>query len=230
VRKQDPNDIIHEFRYRVASHLDTWQRLSAVGLSGDLRRAIAVDAFFRMAAAFEAFRSDWHVASLNRDSSTLKRHLGKELATAIKRSGWPGLTNHVTINLPRHPRLEVVREIVDPLGAHLNFGDRWVQRCSQELIASYAGKVAALPAADHSFVRLVISLRNCIAHGSVRASREFNDALAAVDPGVDADLMRGRRLVHPSGIGSYLNAQRAAGRRVELYARRLDGLAAKLSV
>jgi hypothetical protein len=182
------------------------------------------------AIGWESFLSDWHIAAINRDSSAFVTELSKRVEQSLK-DRWPGLAGRVALTIPKHPSLELVNDLIDPTGSNISFGDKdkWLARVNCELVDLYRAAVVALPDRDHLLIRAVVSIRDCIAHRSLRASNAMNDALANLQA-ADSHLRRAQARVTPSGIGAYLFAQAGGIRRVERYHGRLQGIAESLRV
>lgn len=70
-RKRDPDDEVDRFLASVVASLDLWSRTQHALESSDLglRKVASLDAFVRIAVEWEGFRSRWHIAAINRDSS-----------------------------------------------------------------------------------------------------------------------------------------------------------------
>ncbi len=182
VRKQNPSDVVDAFVSTLSESLATWTGLRrAVGESGPLAKQASVDAFLRAAVAFETLRSDWHVAAINRDSSAFKVDLASRVEQSV-RGRWPSLVGRVRIDLPAHPSLSVVRQLLDPLGRNVSLSDAatWKDRAFRELANPYRDRVLALPREDDLLVNGVIAIRDLLVHRSQAASDAMNAALAAL--------------------------------------------------
>ena len=110
----------------------------------------------------------------------------------------------------------------------LGNSNAWQEKARAHLCPRYRDVVLSLPVQDRSLTNAVIAIRNLLAHRSVKASAEMNEALRNLHGQHDRALRRGTRKIHPSGIGSYLNADQAGARRVEIYHARLRELAERL--
>nr|MDQ2736844.1 hypothetical protein [Pseudomonadota bacterium] len=98
----------------------------------------------------------------------------------------------------------------------------------EHLAAPWRGKITGLSAADRALCDAVIFLRNFVAHDSPAASARANASLNALKA-KDAALKLGENKLSRSGIGRYLNATTAGGKkRVEVFHDRLDAVAALL--
>ena len=206
---------------------------SAIGTTaGPLAKRATVDAFTRIAVSFEGFRSDWHIAAINRDSQGLQAKLGTYTSGLLKASPYPALASKVRIDLPVHPPLELIRQILDPQSGNLSIGGykHWKKRATNELVNPWQAKITAMHDHDRAVMNATIAIRNVLAHQSVRSSAAMNSALLSFGP-PDSALRRGSRRVTPSGVSAYLNAVTVLGTaRIERYADRLDDLAASLIV
>ena len=225
MRKKNPSDVIDDFRALVSSSLATWTEM-CVQISGNaLRKNASVDAFLNAAIGWESFLSDWHIAAINRDSSNFAADLQHRVEESVT-SRWPGLSGRIALAIPKHPSLDLVRELLDPQGGNISLGakDKWRARADRELCDPYRARVLAITDRDHRLIRSVVAVRDCIAHRSQRASDAMNDALSDLAAG-DVALRRSVARVQPSGVGAYLFAATPGGRRVEIYHQRLHEIA-----
>lgn len=232
MRKQNPNDVIDAFHHELNESIDTWNRLrQEVGTAGDLAKRVSVDAFQRAAVAFEGFRSDWHIASINRDSTQFKSVLTQKVEQSVA-SRWRGLQGRVSVDLPKHPSLELVRELLDPDGQNVSLGSYaiWKDKAEEQLCTQFSTPLVGLPVQDRAVVDAVIAVRNLLSHRSQRASKGMNEALRALHGHQDGALRRGPNRPEPSGIGNYLNADRDGQRRVEIFHHRLQDISERLRV
>jgi hypothetical protein len=145
---------------------------------------------------------------------------------------WAGLANRVSVELPKHPSLSVVSELVDSKGYNVVFSncEKWIERCSREFVDPWRAAAEGLSSADRSFTDAVTALRDCIAHRSTGSVERLDVALKRLNVAPDRRLRRGKNRVQPSGIGAYLFAVvgPASARRVQLFHSRLDGIAESL--
>jgi hypothetical protein len=234
VRKKNPNDVVAAFQAEVGAVVSDWSAMrTAIGAStGALAKRATVDAFTRVAVAFETFRSDWHIAAINRDSSTLQSKLTSYVHDQLKSSRYPSLASRVRVSLPAHPPLDLIQEILDPQGGNLSIGgfNHWKKRAGTELADPWRSKITGMHTDDRAVLNAVIAVRNALAHESVRSSSSMNSALSSFGA-PDSDLRRGTRNVRPSGIAAYLNAVTAqTDTRFQRYSTRLHSLSASLVV
>lgn len=230
MRKRNPNDVIDDFQDLLATSLANWRLMCAQVSGNDLRKNASVDTFLNAAIGWESFLSDWHIAAINRDSTNFVASLTARVEQSVTGS-WPGLKGRLSVSIPKHPSLDLIREIVDPEGGNLSFGKkgRWTERAKSDLADPYKTNVLAVPATDQQLILAVVTIRDCISHRSQKSSDAMNDALAQLKR-ADAELRRGTVRVTPSGIGAYLHAVAAGTRRVERYHHRLDHIAESLRV
>lgn len=229
VRKRDPADEVDRFRAEVATSLDLWERTQcALGAADlELRKVASLDAFVRVAVGWEGFRSRWHIAAINRDSSAYRADIEKRFRTSIKGGRFGELESFVHVTLPVQLSIATVHRLVDPLGRNISFGDRWTDRAREELAPRYAAKVRLLSPADLRLITACEKIRNAIVHRSPGSVDEMNTALVVLDPAVDADLVRTSK-VAGTGIAAYLHARPQSERRVEAWHRRLAEVAGRL--
>jgi hypothetical protein len=111
------------------------------------------------------------------------------------------------VSIPKHPSLDLIREIIDPEGGNLSFGKkgRWTERAKLDLADPYKAKVLAVPATDQQLILAVVTIRDCISHRSQKVQRRNERGTRAAEAN-DAELRRGTVRVTPSGIGAYLHA------------------------
>jgi len=153
-RKRDPNDVITAFQAELASSLAQWTAIRAsMGSTGDIAKQVSIDAFSRAAVAFEAFRSDWHVAAINRDSSAFKSFLRAKVQGQV-RGTFPVLASRVAVDLPLHPTLKEITDLLDPLGRNVSVPDmsQWKAKATEHLANPWQAKVHGLSGADGKLV------------------------------------------------------------------------------
>lgn len=202
-RKVDPNDIIEDFRADLERVRLILSDLIDLIDKDRLLKEIALDTFLRAAVSFETFRSDWHIAAINRDPTVFEKTLSKSLrGTVAGGRDYRGAADFIELAIGKNPSIAVIRAIVDPLGRNVAFGntDEWVKRAKRELAPRYVARVKALTDQDMTIVTAVIATRNCIAHRSSGSVREMNAALQRLPAG----LRRPINDVSVKGIGAYL--------------------------
>lgn len=228
-RTRDPDDEVDRFVAAVDESVDLWRRTQDALVTSDLklRKVTSLDAFVRVAVEWERFRSRWHIAAINRDSSTYRADLEKRFRDSIKNGRFKELEPFVHVQLPPQLSVATVQELLDPIGRNISFGDKWTDRARAELAAQYATKILALPLADLLLVTASEKIRNAIVHRSTSSVNEMNTALVVLDATIDADLVRTSR-ISETGISAYLHAQPQSVRRVEIWHSRLRQVAASL--
>jgi len=230
-RKADPNDVIDDFQRQLRLSLINWGRtVTRLGPKRNgLRKEASIDAFLRAAVGFETFRSDWHIAAINRDASVFSKAVQLTVRTMVAgtRGDYRGAADFVTLVVPKHPNVNLIRAIVDPLGKNITFQDgSWERRADRELASPYREKVRGLTDKQKHLIDAVAAIRNAIAHRSMGSVAEMNSKLLLLPAG----LHRGINRIQISGLGSYLWAS-APGRsaaRVELFFRSLRNIAESL--
>jgi hypothetical protein len=215
MRKQNPNDVVASFQSEIADVVNDWSSMrAAIGTTaGPLAKRATIDAF-------------------TRDSSELQKKLATYASSLVKSSTYPMLAPRVRIDLPTHPALEVIRELLDPQGGNLSISsyNHWKKRANSELADPWRSTILTMNTNLCAVLNATIAVRNVLAHQSVRSSATMNDALTRFGA-PDAALRRGTREIRPSGLGAYLNASTTAGTtRLERYASRLDDLTSALIV
>lgn len=228
-RKRDPDDEVDHFVAAVDASLDVWERTQRALAASDLelRKVASLDAFVRSAVEWEGFRSRWHIAAINRDSSTYRADAETRFRASIKGGRFAELEPFVHVALPAQLSLATVQRLLDPSGRNISFGDKWTDRARAELPAQYATKVLSLSPADLLLVSACEKIRNAIVHRSPSSVNEMNTALVVLDQTVDADLVRTSKVTE-AGIAAYLHARPLADRRIEVWHHRLRDVAGRL--
>lgn len=117
-RKRYPDDELNHFVAAVSASLDVWERpqwaLTASDL--ELRKVASLDAFVRIAVEWEGFRSRWHIAVINRDSSTYRADVETRFRASIKGGRFGELEPFVHLALPAQLSVARVQRLLDPLG------------------------------------------------------------------------------------------------------------------
>jgi hypothetical protein len=201
----DPNDVIEDFAEVIASLQATYDALLGAARTDALKKQVSVDVFLRAAVSFESFRSEWHIAAINQDASRFRECVQTSIRGTVSGAReYRGAAPRIVLDIPRYPSVAVIREIVDPLGRNVAFGDvaGWKARARRELVDKYANRVLALTDRRASLINSTVAIRNCIAHRSASSLREMNDALVRLPAG----MRRARNKVSIPGIGAYLYA------------------------
>ena len=238
MRKRDPNSVVDAFQSAARTSLDYWSTLNGTTANQPLllRRAIAKDAFFRLAVRWELFRSDWHIAAAARDTTQLRATFAEEVSKVL--AGRPELAEgrqYVHVAIPDHLSLEQTRRLLDPAGMNVSLvsgaagKDRWVQKSAAHLASPWAEKVRGVPPADRRLIELVESVRNVIAHESANSHRLLNSALLAVSD-EDAPVFAASSLRTSRALAVYLHASVLGSPRVVHFHVRLMQIAERLKV
>jgi hypothetical protein len=103
-RTRDPNDEIVDFDNAAARSIDLWARTQAAltGADLDVRKTVSLDAFIRVAVAWEGFRSRWHVAAINRDSSVFRTDIEQRFRASTRDGRFAELESHLHVSSPCH--------------------------------------------------------------------------------------------------------------------------------
>lgn len=101
-RTRDPDDEVDRFAGEVGASLDLWRRTQIALGSSDLalRKVASLDAFLRVAVEREGFRSRWHIAAINRNSSAYRADLERRFRSSIKDGRFGALEAYVNVALP----------------------------------------------------------------------------------------------------------------------------------
>jgi hypothetical protein len=236
VRKRDPNAVIDQFAHEVNASLADWRATrQAVGDGGPLAQRASMDAFTRLAVAYERFRSEWHVAAITRDATEFKASQRRRVEAALKETRRDGLVAYlpVALALPLHPTLDEVAKLLDPSGGNVSITgvSAWQDLAKKHLRDPWRGRIDSLTWADGRVTESVIALRNAAAHQSTQTHERLTAALDGLTHASHRGLKRPDRGVSPAGIPAYLNGvARDAKRRVELYHELVRDLAERLRV
>ena len=231
-RKQDPNGVLEDFQQLVDSSIDVWRQTTSKVGTADLQKQLSVDAFQRLATGLEEFRSDWHVAAINRDGTVFRQRVKDEVVKLLSRGQrYAGVGQYVQLSIG-DLRVRELRDLLDPDGFHLALGSTrdWQKRAGEELAVKFADRLHHLPKADRTLLDTVVAIRNCIAHRSVSSIEQMNTAIASLSTKRDKRLRRDGYRVQPSGLGAYLWASKDGTRRVERYHQRVRDVAGSFKV
>lgn len=228
MRKRKPNDLVDQFRAEI-----TTARSDRLGLIAGATRPLAqratMDAFTRVAVAFERFRSDWHIAAIARDATTFKQSQLTRVESALTETKRAVLIPYIRVELPPHPTLAQVEELLDASGGNISLPsiDEWKKRAKSHLAPDWEVKVRGIPWAEAQIADALIKTRNAASHQSTRAVDEMNDALTNLThPVIHKGLARPKHRVSVTGIPGYLHgAQAGQPPRVEAFLDSLDRLA-----
>jgi hypothetical protein len=234
MRKRDPDAVIDQFKAELAASLFDWGATqNDVGEGGRLARRASMDAFTRMAVAYERFRSEWHIAAITRDASSFVAAQLRRVAAALEETDRDQLLPYLPagLALPKHPTLKEVGDILDPSGGNLSISGvaLWRTLADKHLCNPWKAKVHGLTWADEKVTDAVVALRNAAAHQSPRSHDAMTAALGELTHPTHIGLQRPARGVPLAGIPVYLNGPGGAQtRRVERYHRLLDDIAERL--
>lgn len=241
----DPNREIEEFLARTSTsherHLRVVEAIDDAPDRASLRKGLAVDAMFRLGVEWELLQHRWHVAAISRDpSKVIAREIEHIAAVQGKVRKNSARVFDVSINHRKPTRLKQseIEQLVDPQDRNLGFADMqaWRRVATKDLASIYVERVCRL--ADDpksaSFLDLVKSMRDYIAHGSRDASRRLNrmvapriDGEAGLVGSINEPLARAQNGIRD--LGTYLNdLGYPATNRLDLIHLRVQGLAEKL--
>jgi hypothetical protein len=97
------------------------------GADLDVRKTVSLDAFIRVAVAWEGFRSRWHVAAINQDSSVFRTDIEQRFRASTRDGRFAELEPHLHVSLPQQLSVAATERLLDPLGRNISFGDKWVE-------------------------------------------------------------------------------------------------------
>lgn len=115
------------------------------------------------------------------------------------------------VHLPKNPTLGTISHILDPFGGNVTFR---TQKTSERIADNHlapqcAARAKSLTRNDWLIIRVMVTVRNVLAHSSIRSVDAMNDAMQAADhsgsPQVKALARTGNRVTR-SGVGAYLRA------------------------
>lgn len=196
------------------------------------QKTLAEDVLLRFMVAWEYFLSEWFIGAITLDARKFTSAIQSRLATwqkeAVRESGFARYERFFVapkVTIKRRPRLDDVRDFVDPTGRNAAFRDfaDYEQRARRDLAKEFNDRVAAIRrVGGDEVVDAASAMRNVLAHRSDRSVREMNARVGAM-PTV-ADLRK--PTMSRDGIGAYLRARRPSGdARLTLYARELARIA-----
>lgn len=237
MRKVRPQDVCSYFTGQVDAALAHYTRvLEALKGTGNEKLDISVMSATLLHSVFvdfECFLSDLFVAYMNRDFTQYQATFEASVRKSVtdKHSAW--LSSRVTFNRPAHMTVEQLAEAIDPTGFNLSFSTILAMKDKARvwLADPYKAKVLALDGEDERLVDTAKMIRNWIAHQSKGSGVKMNVALADIEKGpgtLNHELGRGVREI--TSVGAFLKTRIPAGRRVEVYARRLKEVAINLTV
>lgn len=211
MRKRKPNDVVRAFLGELANSLDDWDQVrDAIQTGqGDLARRASIDAFGRAAVSFETFRSDWHIAAINRDSSTFGATQFHRVECALVDTGRTSLKPYLSpLAIPKHPTLEQIAGILDAAQSNVSIANHgeWKKLARKHLENPWLEKIQRMHAKHSQVMDTVIAIRNALVHQSPRATNQMNDCLSDLSVTRNHGLRRANNKVQVSGIGAYLNA------------------------
>ncbi len=192
--------------------------------TADERSRSAEDAFFRAAAALEAFLSEWVIRCVSFDSTKLRGTYEAKAANEAQSLLWrewePSSrlwtstsqpTINVSIALSKKHALEQTVRLLGRDDDNLSFtgAAAFKQTANELLIEKYAKRARTLAQRNDRVLDATIAIRNVIAHRSQRALTRMNQCLGSTH------LPQGLRrmtAVSSSGVGYYLRTEGTAGR------------------
>jgi hypothetical protein len=167
---------VADYRKLLEDSLRSWGELSESTLRSH-KLILCEDAFLRAAVGWESFRSDWHIAAINRDGTRFREDLKVTIDRLLDSRRYSAFKKYVHIALPTHPTLNELQDLLDPSHRNLTFEDGWRTRAERELASPYLEKVKSVNKADEQLLEAVHRIRNCLAHRSKNATDRMNEAL-----------------------------------------------------
>lgn len=239
MNKRDPDQVVRDFTGFAGESIDEWASVTSAirHLPARQQSTVSRDAFVRVAVAWEVFRSDWHIAALAKDTSTLADTLDDEIRRRLRNA--PSLKSvvpHLRLDIPKHVPLATARALIDPDGVNVDLSTKgavgggattWVRRASDHLSPAWAERVASLSLADLRFSAYVESLRDCAAHESPKAVESLRGAHLALSSR-DRAALGAAVPTPPRSIARYVHAAVGPSRRVETFHARLVEVAQRL--
>lgn len=181
MRKRSPDVVIDQFQDELRVALSDWGILMA-GHTGAVAGRASMDAFTRIAVAFERFRSDWHIAAITRDSSAFAASQQRRAEVALDEGKRECLKPYMTISIPKHPTLEQVEGLLDPAGGNLSISamGAWEKLAKKHLADPWRARVTTIGQPVAAVADAVIAVRNAAAHQSARSLDTMNRRLDAL--------------------------------------------------
>jgi hypothetical protein len=176
------------------------------------RKTAAEDVMLRAVVAWESFVSEWFVGCVNHDAGRLRQRMLKTVnawaAKELARSDfgtWPVALGSATSSLPRQPKLEVVRQLLDPGGRNIEFRDTasLAQRAHRDLAPRFATQARTLISSGAAeLIDAALAIRNLLAHRSRQSVITLNQRVASF---ATYPALR-KQSVSEAGVGTYLAA------------------------
>jgi hypothetical protein len=216
---------------------------NALDLPAQERDRIVEDAFFRAAAALEAFLSEWLVRCLSFDATAFQSTYESKAANWAAdqlNSGWEpserlwkgrGRNVAVRVRIPiamKHS-LEETRMLLGAVDDNVTIrrtGDL-VRLAREYLVDPYARRPQNLGPQHSAVLDSTVAIRNVLAHRSMRATEQMNQCLRSSN--LPAGLRRQQRAVSSTGVGYYLQATAADRPRFERYLESLAEIGHRLA-
>ena len=193
---------------------DVWE--SSASAPPERRKTAAEDIFLRFVVGWETFVSEWFIGCVNRDATRFRLAFENRMNNWLQAEAQKQYARYKvtfpppTLALSRNPKLDEVRELLDPREGNIEFRtlQDLAERANRELAPRYAGRTATLMGVGaNEIVDASIAVRNALAHRSRRAVREMNQRVGEFP---SYPLLR-KQTMSSDGIGTYLNARTPGG-------------------
>lgn len=231
MRKSDPAIVRAEFDSEMTRLSDHFQRVldAITGSAHQMADAsrLAESVFVSAYVSFEGFVSNLFIAYLNRDPTAFQHSVDTRMLQSLQQKFGPWHSARTSFATLSHVNVDAIRDILDPDQKNLTFGStaKMKERAAEILVPEYRDRIQALTDHDARVLDTARATRNYISHRSDSAYRDMNARLSTVDAGPpNSELGRGAHAV--LAVGSFLKAETNTDRRVILYVRRLQNIAA----
>jgi hypothetical protein len=203
VKTASSTKLLSAFEAELDLGITTLRSLKASSaLSKEERKVASTSVLFGSLVAWERFLSDLLVQRINQHPSQWRKQQAQAMSQSLRAKFGAPLADHLTIPATWRPTVAEVRSCVDSGGMNLTFRDpaglkEWA---SNNLSQSDAARFIALTSPDDAFLTLLDTLRNVIAHRSIKSIGAFGKAVT--DPSLPRGYLRSERTARD--LGAYL--------------------------
>lgn len=229
MRKMDPASVRSNFDTSLSEAQDFYTAAKAALTTEKDQSLLVRSTIITAATLWESFVNDLFIAYINRDTSQFQIHL-QNAFEADRTAKQKLIAQHfAVVTLTKHMTVEMISELLDSGGNNLTFSNyEALNRGAQTYLAqAHRAGITGLSTSNKKCIDLWISIRNHIAHDSIRSFDAMNQAM---NSGAlhNTGLRRGVRKVRH--VGSYLKSKPApnAKPRIELILAKMKLIAAAL--
>lgn len=202
MRKMNPDDVRSDFDTSLVEVHAFYTTVKATLATDKDQTLLVRNTILTAATLWESFINDLFIAYINRDTSQFQIHL-RNAFEADRTAKQQLIAQHfTTVTLTKHMTVDMITELLDSDGNNVTFSSYEALRkgAAKYLLEAHRAGINALSGA----INLWLSLRNHIAHDSVRSYDAMNQAMAS-DAMLNTGLQRGvHKVTH---VGSYLKSR-----------------------